>query len=61
MSESGGLGAYLQAEFKSRPSSDETFAVRASVVIPVRNRERTIAEAVRSVARLRRSPLQQRR
>ncbi len=42
------MGAYLQAEFKPRPASDETFAVRASVVIPVRNRERTIAEAVRS-------------
>jgi len=42
------LGAYLQAEFKPRPTSDETFALRASVVIPVRNRERTIAEAVRS-------------
>ena len=42
------LGAYLPPEFKPRPSSDESFAVRASVVIPVRNRERTIAEAVQS-------------
>ena len=42
------LGAYLRPEFKPRPSSDETFAVRASVIIPVRNRERTVAEAVRS-------------
>ena len=42
------LGACLRPEFKPRPSSDETFAVRASVIIPVRNRERTIAEAVRS-------------
>jgi hypothetical protein len=41
-------GAYLAPEFKPRPSHAASFPVRASVVIPVRNRERTIAEAVRS-------------
>ena len=54
------IGAYLAPEFLSRPrigaliSSgspphiDQEFPVRASVIIPVRNRERTITEAVRS-------------
>jgi Glycosyl transferase family 2 len=42
------LGAYLTPRFKSRPASAINFPVRASVIIPVRNRERTIAEALRS-------------
>ncbi|MEN3334787.1 MAG: hypothetical protein V7641_4152 [Blastocatellia bacterium] len=41
-------GAYLAPKFKPRPPSASSFPVRASVIIPVRNRERTIAEAVRS-------------
>jgi glycosyl transferase family 2 len=42
------VGAYLPASFKAVGPSTERFPVRASVVIPVRNRERTIAEAVAS-------------
>lgn len=42
------LGAYLAPAFKPRPPSNADFPVRASVIIPVRNRERTISEAVRS-------------
>ncbi len=42
------LGAYLTPRFKPRPPSAASFPVRASVIIPVRNRERTITEAVRS-------------
>lgn len=54
------IGAFLAPEFLSRPRIgaliasgspphiDQEFPVRASVVIPVRNRERTITEAVRS-------------
>ncbi len=42
------LGAYLSPEFLALSRSRERFPVRASVVIPVRNRERTIEEAVSS-------------
>jgi glycosyltransferase involved in cell wall biosynthesis len=42
------IGAWLQPHFESVPSAAETFPVKASVVIPVRNRERTILDAVRS-------------
>ncbi len=54
------VGAYLVPEFLSRPRIgaliasgspphiDQEFAVRASVIIPVRNREQTIKEAVLS-------------
>ena len=42
------LGAYLAPTFESVPPSSNTFPVEASVVIPVRNRARTIADAVRS-------------
>lgn len=42
------IGAYLAPQFKSVTRSEQSFAVRASVVIPVRNRERTIADAVGS-------------
>lgn len=42
------IGAYLAPPFKSVTRSEQEFPVRASVVIPVRNRERTIADAVGS-------------
>lgn len=42
------LGAYLDPVFAPPPPPDEDFPVTASVIIPVRNREKTIAEAVRS-------------
>lgn len=45
------IGAYLAPSFKPVPKSDESFPVEASVVIPVRNRERTVGDAVRSVLR----------
>ncbi|MGC2276991.1 MAG: glycosyltransferase family 2 protein [Candidatus Binatus sp.] len=43
------IGALLQPRFERVPAAAETFPVKASVVIPVRNRERTILDAVRSV------------
>ncbi|MEI7672341.1 MAG: glycosyltransferase family A protein, partial [Deltaproteobacteria bacterium] len=42
------LGACLAPVFCDLPHSEETFQVEASVVIPVRNRVHTIAEAVQS-------------
>jgi hypothetical protein len=42
------IGACLQPHFENVPDAAETFPVKASVVIPVRNRERTILDAVRS-------------
>lgn len=42
------IGAYLAPQFKKVPESNFQFPVEASVVIPVRNRERTIADAVSS-------------
>lgn len=42
------IGAYLAQEFKAPVATDQEFPVQASVVIPVRNRERTIADAVAS-------------
>jgi hypothetical protein len=42
------VGAWLEPHFGKIPSSAEPFPVKASVVIPVRNRERTILDAVRS-------------
>jgi hypothetical protein len=43
------IGAYLPPQsFRNVPSSPGPFPVEASVVIPVRNREQTIAEAVES-------------
>jgi len=42
------IGAYLTPEFETRPVIDQRFPVRASIVIPVRNRERTIKDAVTS-------------
>lgn len=43
------IGAYLEPEFAAVPATTETFPVQASVIIPVRNREKTIGDAVRSV------------
>jgi hypothetical protein len=42
------IGAWLQPHFEEVPAAAETFPVKASVVIPVRNRERTILDAVQS-------------
>jgi hypothetical protein len=42
------IGAYLSPTFRPLSRSRERLAVRASVVIPVRNRERTIEDAVKS-------------
>jgi glycosyltransferase involved in cell wall biosynthesis len=42
-------GAWLKPEFTPVEFSKETFPVEATVVIPVRNREKTIEDAVRSV------------
>ncbi len=42
------IGAWLEPRFAQVPTSPESFPVKASVVIPVRNRERTILDAVRS-------------
>ncbi len=43
------IGAYLKPKFDKVPKYDIHFPVEASVVIPVRNRLNTIAEAVKSV------------
>jgi len=42
------IGAYLPPNFKEVEQTPASFPVEASVVIPVRNREETIAEAVKS-------------
>ncbi len=42
------LGAWLPPEFDPVPRSVQAFPVEASVIIPVRNRQRTILEAVDS-------------
>jgi hypothetical protein len=42
------IGAFLAPDFRSRPPSNQSFPLKASVVIPVRNRERTIKDAVTS-------------
>jgi glycosyltransferase involved in cell wall biosynthesis len=42
------IGAWLPPRFKKVAAAAESFPVKASVVIPVRNRERTILEAVES-------------
>ena len=46
------IGAWLAPRFEAVPSPAEQYAVRASIVIPVRNRERTILEAVQSALAL---------
>jgi len=43
------IGAYLKPKFEKVPKYDIRFPVEASVVIPVRNRLNTIAEAIKSV------------
>lgn len=43
------IGGWLKPEFKEVKFSENNFPVEASVVIPVRNREKTIEDAVRSV------------
>jgi hypothetical protein len=44
------IGGWLKPEFKSMSfSEDKTFPVEASVIIPVRNRIKTVEDAVRSV------------
>ena len=43
------IGAYLRPDFKSIKLDDGHFDVEASVIIPVKNREKTIADAVGSV------------
>ncbi len=42
------IGAWLEPRFERVPPADERFPVKASIVIPVRNRERTIRDAVES-------------
>jgi len=43
------IEAYLKPEFKSIPFEDIDFENEASVIIPVRNRSKTIADAIESV------------
>jgi len=45
------IGAYLSPQFKALPKASGSFPVEVSVIIPVRNRERTIADAIGSVLR----------
>ncbi len=42
------IGAYLNPDFTDPPPPEDAFPAEASVVIPVRNRKNTIADAVRS-------------
>jgi glycosyltransferase involved in cell wall biosynthesis len=42
------IGAYLEPAFAEAPPPGDAFPVEASVIIPVRNRRHTIAEAVQS-------------
>lgn len=43
------IGAYLEPQFKTVEFGESDFPVEASVIIPVRNRVKTIEDAVRSV------------
>ncbi len=43
------VGAYLEPKFRSISFEKSNFTVEASVIIPVRNREKTIADAIKSV------------
>jgi len=43
------LGAYLKPEFETIQFEDGSFPVEASVIIPVLNREKTVADAIESV------------
>jgi len=47
------IGAWLGPLFRDVPRSSDRFPVEASVVIPVRNRVRTVADAVKSALRQR--------
>jgi hypothetical protein len=47
------IGAWLEPRFERVPSPSENYPVRASIVIPIRNRERTILDAVQSALRQR--------
>ena len=43
------IGAYLKpGEYKELPVTDNPYPVTASVIIPCKNRARTIADAIRS-------------
>jgi glycosyltransferase involved in cell wall biosynthesis len=42
------IGAYCSHELKSVPEDSGTYPVKASVIMPVRNREKTVADAIRS-------------
>jgi len=42
------IGAFLKPKFKAVPDTETKFPVEASIVIPVRNRVKTIADAVNS-------------
>ncbi len=42
------IGACLEPQFTEVPEPNEAFPVKASIIIPVRNRVKTIADAVRS-------------
>ena len=42
------IGAWLEPRFATVAAAEHAFPVKASIVIPVRNRERTIVDAVRS-------------
>lgn len=43
------IGAYLKPKFEKVPECDSPFPVEASVIIPVRNRVNTVADAIKSV------------
>jgi hypothetical protein len=43
------IGAYLKPEFKQINFDEENFDVEASVIIPVKNRTKTIGDAINSV------------
>ena len=43
------IGAYLEPQFKNVDFNQEAFEVEASVIIPVRNRVKTVKDAINSV------------
>ena len=43
------VGAYLEPKFENIDIDDDSFGVEASVIIPVKNRSKTIADAIDSV------------
>jgi GT2 family glycosyltransferase len=44
------IGAYLPPKFREAEQTSKSFPVEASVVIPVKNRKETIAEAIKSAS-----------